>query len=194
MQPTPNSQELAQIMRFVQSPAGQQLLASLQQLNSNEINSAMADAAAGELRPSAENHLRVSRDPGGEKAAVPSGRRQMSEMEEKLGAILSNPQMMQQIMSMAQAMSPPPEPQGRPEQPPEPAPPALPDFSVMQKLAGMTRQSGIDKNQQALLRALSPYISRERSAKLEKAMRAAKMARLASVFLNAGGLDMLTGR
>ena len=124
----------------------------------------------------------------------------MSEMEEKLGAILSNPQMMQQIMSMAQAMSPPPEPQGRPpqeakpEQPPEPAPPAIPDFSVMQKLAGMTRQSGIDKNQQALLRALSPYISRERSAKLEKAMRAAKMARLASAFLNAGGLDMLTGR
>ena len=123
----------------------------------------------------------------------------MSEMEEKLEAILSNPQMMQQIMSMAQAMSPPPEPQGRPEQPPEPAPPAsappaLPDFSVMQKLAGMTRQSGIDKNQQALLRALSPYISRERSAKLEKAMRAAKMARLASAFLNAGGLDMLTGR
>ena len=123
----------------------------------------------------------------------------MSEMEEKLGAILSNPQMMQQIMSMAQAMSPPPEPQGRPEQPPEPAPPASapqthPDVAVMQKLAGMTRQSGIDKNQQALLRALSPYISRERSAKLEKAMRAAKMARLASAFLNAGGLDMLTGR
>ena len=41
MQPTPNSQELAQIMRFVQSPAGQQLFASLQQLNSSEINSAM---------------------------------------------------------------------------------------------------------------------------------------------------------
>ena len=116
----------------------------------------------------------------------------MSEMEEKLGAILSNPQMMQQIMSMAQAMSPPQE--AKPEQPPEPAPPAIPDFSVMQKLAGVTRQSGIDKNQQALLRALSPYTSRERSAKLEKAMRAAKMARLASAFLNAGGLEMLTGR
>ena len=28
----------------------------------------------------------------------------MSEMEDKLGAILNNPQMMQQIMSMAQAM------------------------------------------------------------------------------------------
>ena len=172
MQPTPNSQELAQIMRFVQSPAGQQLLASLQQLNSNEINSAMADAAAG-------NYDRAQKTISAFLATP---------------AILSNPQMMQQIMSMAQAMSPPPEPQGWPEQPPEPAPPALPDFSVMQKLAGMTRQSGIDKNQQALLRALSPYISRERSAKLEKAMRAAKMARLASAFLNAGGLDMLTGR
>ena len=45
-----------------------------------------------------------------------------------------------------------------------------------------------------LRRLISPYISRERSAKLEKAMRAAKMARLASAFLNAGGLEMLTGR
>ena len=29
----------------------------------------------------------------------------MSEMEEKLGAILSNPQLMQQIMSMAQSLN-----------------------------------------------------------------------------------------
>ena len=80
----------------------------------------------------------------------------MSEMEAKLGAILSNPQMMQQIMSMAQAMSPPPEPQGRPEQPPEPAPPALPDFSGMQTLPGMTRHSGLAKNKQTLLQELTP--------------------------------------
>ena len=113
----------------------------------------------------------------------------MSELEEKLGSILSNPQLMQQIMSMAQVMQ-----DTRPAEPTEPAPPALPDPSVIQKLAGLSRQSGIDKNQQALLRALSPYISRERSAKLEKAMRAAKLARLASAFLNAGGMQMLTGR
>ena len=113
----------------------------------------------------------------------------MSELEDKLGSILSNPQLMQQIMSMAQTMQ-----EAKPERPPEPAPPALPDLSLMQKLAGLTQQSAIDKNQQALLRALSPYISRERSAQLEKAMRAAKMARLASAFLNAGGLQMLTGR
>ena len=81
----------------------------------------------------------------------------MSEMEEKLGAILSNPQMMQQIMSMAQAMSPAAGTSGLAGTAAGACPsPALPDFSVMQKLAGMTRQSGIDKNQQALLRALSP--------------------------------------
>lgn len=85
MQPMPNSQELAQIMRFVQSPAGQQLLASLQQLNSSEINSAMEDAAAGNYDRAQKDHRRVSRDSGGKKAAVPSGRRQMSEMEEKAG-------------------------------------------------------------------------------------------------------------
>ena len=113
----------------------------------------------------------------------------MSELEDKLGSILSNPQLMQQIMSMAQTMQ-----EAKPERPPEPAPPALPDLSTMQKLAGLTQQSGIDKNQQALLRALSPYISRERSAKLERAMRAAKLARMASAFLNAGGMQLLTGR
>lgn len=118
----------------------------------------------------------------------------MEEMQEKLGAILSNPQLMQQIMSMAQAMgqssAPAPEPESKPSVPPMPEI----DLSMMQKLSGFAGQSGIDKEQQALLRALGPYLSRERVSKLEKAMRAAKMARFASAFLNSGGLQLLTGR
>ena len=106
----------------------------------------------------------------------------MSELEEKLGSILSNPQMMQQIMSMAQAMGSPP------EEPPrqDPAAPALPglDPGMLQKIAGMARSSGVDGNQKALLNALGPYLSRDRVGKLEKAMRAAKMATIASAFLN----------
>lgn len=121
----------------------------------------------------------------------------MSEMEEKLGAILSNPQMMQQIMSMAQAMSQSsPEPK-REEPPPQQPKSALPgdlDLGVLQKVANLTRQNGVDPNQQSLLRALSPYLSRDRVTKLEKAMRAAKIARAASMFLNSGGLQMLSGR
>lgn len=118
----------------------------------------------------------------------------MSEMEEKLGQILGNPQMMQQIMSLAQAMN-----AGQPSDPPAPAPPQAPpaaaglDLGALQSLAGMARQGGIDANQQSLLKALSPYVSQARLHKLERAMRAAKMANLASSFLNSGGLQLLAG-
>ena len=114
----------------------------------------------------------------------------MSEMEDKLGSILNNPQMMQQIFSLAQSLG-----QGQPSQP-EPPKPQTPDFdpAMLAKLAGLAHQSGTDNQQRALLSALSPYLSRERVGKLEKAMQAAKMARLASTFLGSGGLSILTGR
>lgn len=114
----------------------------------------------------------------------------MSQMEEKLGAILGNPQMMQQIMSMAQAM----EQTAPPQAPPPTSPTPAPDPAMIQTIANLAGQAGIDGNQQNLLQALSPYISKQRAVKLEKAMRAAKMARMASGFLNSGGLQMLTGR
>lgn len=119
----------------------------------------------------------------------------MDQMEDKLGAILNNPQLMGQIMSMAQSFgqsAPPPQ-----QQSPAPAAPAgLPDLdpAMIQKIASMAGQSGIDGNQQALLRALNPYLSSRKVEKLEKAMRAAKMARMASGFLGQGGLSMLMGR
>ena len=111
-------------------------------------------------------------------------------LEEKLGAILSNPDMMQQIQAMAQSLgqSTPPEPQKQPHDN------LQIDPGMLQKLSGLAGQSGIDTNQQALLQALSPYIGRGKMTKLEKAMRAAKMARLASGFLGNGGLKMLSGR
>ncbi|MDO5154128.1 MAG: hypothetical protein Q4D50_12340 [Eubacteriales bacterium] len=120
----------------------------------------------------------------------------MSEMEEKLGAILNNPQMMQQIMSMAQAMSASQPPKEEPPKPSPPPQPSLPDIdpNMLRSLAGMVRQGGVDRNQQALLKALSPYLSQNRVNKLERAMRAAKMAGLASTFLNSGGLQLLSGR
>jgi hypothetical protein len=65
---------------------------------------------------------------------------------------------------------------------------------MIQKLSGIARQSSIDKNQQNLLRALGPYLSRERITKLEKAMRAAKIAGIASTALAGSGLSLLSGR
>ena len=115
----------------------------------------------------------------------------MDAMEDKLNAILGNPQMMQQIMSMAQAMGQQEEP--KPEPPPQNNSTGL-DLAMIQKLSGIARQSSIDKNQQNLLRALGPYLSRERIVKLEKAMRAAKIAGIASTALAGSGISLLSGR
>ena len=117
-----------------------------------------------------------------------------NELEQKLGAILSDPQMMQKIQAMARSLGQAPAAESA--QPPQasPQPSSLPDLAMVQRLAGLANQTGIDSDQQALLSALSPYIARAKISKLENAMRAAKMARLASAFLGNGGLQKLTGR
>lgn len=118
----------------------------------------------------------------------------MDSMEEKLGSLLSNPQLMQQIMAMANSLT---QSNDTPKQPKQEQPsPALPDFDpkLLGQLSNIAGQGTVDKDQRALLNALSPYLSRDRISRLEKAMRAAKMARFASTFLNQGGLSLLTGR
>ena len=116
----------------------------------------------------------------------------MEGMEEKLGAILNNPQMMQQIMAMAQSLGNQAEPEVKKEsaRQPDSLAPAIPDIDVgmIQRLSSLAGQSSIDQDQQTLLKALSPYLSHDRMGKLERAMRAAKMARMASSLLGSGVL------
>ena len=104
----------------------------------------------------------------------------MDGMEEKLGAILGNPQVMQQIMALAQSMG---------SQSPTPEPPPKqdgPDPAMMQKMMSAIQSSGVDAHQRALLSALDPYLTRDRISRLERAMRAAKLAGLATAFLGGG--------
>ncbi len=117
----------------------------------------------------------------------------MEDMEQKLNSILGNPEMMAQIMNMAQAMgaSAPPEQSG----PEKPVPPSLGiDPGMLQKIAQIAQQSGIDNHQQGLLRALRPYLHEERIIKLEKAMRAAKIAGIATTALGGAGSLFFSGR
>ena len=117
----------------------------------------------------------------------------MSELEEKLGTILSNPQLMQQISAMAQALGQaPPEPPAPP--PVAPQSPALPDPAMLQKVSGMLQAGRVEQEQQELLHALSPFLSQSRIGKLERAMRAAKMAGFASALLKSGGMNIFGGR
>lgn len=121
----------------------------------------------------------------------------MDAMEDKLGSILGNPEMMQKIMAMAQTLnaSPPTEPSPAPE-PPQPDPISLPniDLAAIQQISGFIGKTNIDREQRALLSALVPYLSKERIRKLENAMRASKLAGVAATVLRQQGLQFPLGR
>ena len=111
----------------------------------------------------------------------------MEGMEEKLNAILGNPDLMGQIMSMANSLSSSAEPvQEEPKSDFDPA--------MIQGILSIAGRMSADPQQKALLNALKPYLSAGHIEKLEKAMRAAKLANAASSALRNGGLSFLTGR
>jgi len=114
----------------------------------------------------------------------------MDDFESKLGQILGNPEMMGKIMSMAQSFSG----QDTPSEEPLRQEDVTPEFDLaaIQKLTGLMGKAGVDRQQKALLAALSPYISASRVQKLEKAMRAAKLAGVATTFL--GSSPLFSGR
>lgn len=120
----------------------------------------------------------------------------MSELDDKLNSILSNPAMMQQIMSIAQSLNQ--SDQAKSQETPQQASPPMqqsPDSfndhvlnpNFLSKVASIMQRGSIDKNQESLLKALRPYLSRQKLEKLERAMHAAKMAGIASEFVNSRG-------
>ena len=123
----------------------------------------------------------------------------MSGMEDQLGAILSDPEMMAKIQSLAQSLGQPEESPRQADAPkkegPPPSPPGIGagDLEMVKAFTGFARGAEIDKDQRALLKALSPYVSREKTAKLERAMHAAKLAQQASSLMESGALKKLTG-
>lgn len=110
----------------------------------------------------------------------------MEDIQAKLGSILSNPEMMQQIMAFAKNLNPGEE-KSQPQQEDYgfPFPPV--DPAMLQKMAAMMQSGRLDSQQQLLLKALRPYISSRRLSKLERAMGAAKLAGVATSFLGATG-------
>ena len=103
-----------------------------------------------------------------------------NELEQQLGAILNDPAMMHKIMTVANSFS------SESQDPPQKNNSASNgiDIELIQKFSGLISQSGIDQQQKSLLSALSPFLSKGRIQKLENAMRAARMAKLAGSFVN----------
>ena len=108
----------------------------------------------------------------------------MEDLEQAIQGVLNDPQMMQKIMGMAQALGGNPG-EGNPSGSEKTV--SGPDLS---QLSGLLKEANIDSDQQNLLKALSPYISSPHIGKLRRAMQAARLAELAGTFLGnrqAGG-------
>ena len=103
----------------------------------------------------------------------------MAEFDDKLNAILGNPEIMSQIMSIAGTMnaaSPPPV-----QPPPQPGLNFSP--ASMQGMMELIKSTQLDQKQQNLINALGGYLPADRLRRLEKAMQASKIAKYASTAL-----------
>ena len=116
----------------------------------------------------------------------------MSEFDEKLNALLSDPDRMAQIMQMAQSLtgaSAHSQPQSPPPSPPSPqaAPTSGGDIlsaltggldpKLLMRLLPVIQELSSDSNSSArsLLYALRPYLKQERQARVERALQLAKL-------------------
>lgn len=116
----------------------------------------------------------------------------MAQFEEKLGAILNDPQTMSRILSIAQSLDGgKSEAEQEPvvEPVPEPAETAAPGLDVDPRLmaAGMQALSawqGPDDSRTALLQSLRPFVGPERCGKLDKAVRITKLSKVVRAALD----------
>ena len=96
----------------------------------------------------------------------------MSEFEDKLHAILSDPEELERIASLASELM------GGGE-----AAPSAPEGDLLRRLSGLLGASPGQGELGALADALSPYLQPERSARLRRALRLAGMLRVAGTVL-----------
>lgn len=99
----------------------------------------------------------------------------MSELEDRLNSILSDPEQMARISSLAQTLMGGSESSA---EPPSAAPDTGPDSALLGRLGSLLGQGG-DADKRALLEAMKPYLSEKRRGKLDRAMKLTRMARLA---------------
>ena len=105
----------------------------------------------------------------------------MSELEDKINSILSDPEQMDQISRLASQLMGGEDQGGG----------SAPDLSGLMRGLGLSGLGGVGApggSKAALLSAITPYISEKRASKLQKAIRFAQLARIAgSALAQRGG-------
>lgn len=111
----------------------------------------------------------------------------MAELEEKLNAILNDPQAMGQILTVAKALSGQDEENGASIEAGAPADNSSDPLSALGQLDPKLVQLGMrllsdysvgDDRKTALLEALKPFLRPERQAKVDQAVRIARLAKV----------------
>ena len=100
----------------------------------------------------------------------------MSELEEQINRILSDPAQMEKLSGLASLLM------GGESGEAAPSPAPARDPGLLQKLAG-----GEAGRETALLEAMRPWLSEKRQHKMDRAMQLAKMARIARIALGQMG-------
>ena len=122
----------------------------------------------------------------------------MSELQDKLNSLLSDPAGMAQVVQLAQQLSSTMEPSaaptpqsGAPTPPPSPNPPpatALPggiDLGTVSRFLPMLQALSSDQSHSMqLLNALRPYLKEEKQGKVERAARLARLITVGKRFLS----------
>ena len=114
----------------------------------------------------------------------------MDGLEEKLSAILNDPNSMEQILSLAKnlGIGPPPSTssseQAAPVSTPEDTSTPLLDEKMLHTFLSIMQNGGqINDRQMALLNALRPYLKEEKQGKVERAARLARLITVGKRFL-----------
>lgn len=115
----------------------------------------------------------------------------MDELEQALGSVLSDPEKLGQISRLAGELFGGGEGETKDAAPPRQNVPNLGALKgLLGGLGGPDGGGGQGGDKAALLTALSPFLGEERRRKLQKAMRLAKMARMAGAAMKTfGGED-----
>lgn len=105
----------------------------------------------------------------------------MSEWEDRINSILGDPAQMAEIERLAQSLMG----GGDGEAASEPLS-GGPEASMLAKLKNLMGAEAVPGREQALLEAMKPYLSDRRRGKLDRAMKLARMAKLAGLALGEG--------
>ena len=101
----------------------------------------------------------------------------MDELESRINSVLGDPEQMAKITQLAQSFM---AGTGNGSASPKPDADSLPDTDMINRIAHLMSLGGEkERGKKAMLEAISPYLSDKRRGKMEKALRIAKLVRIA---------------